>query len=146
MGYPFCGHSSKFTHAYLYSSFTAAVNKTTGPGLEYPVKAGQRTEWSYVRVAGVVTLRQRPSTAQALVFGSIEDEKGKANFITYRHLVEKFRQGSYRENFVWQPDRYSMTTVRHHHIEYKRSHIVAWRPYTIRRCRNPVLGMTGRRN
>ncbi|MDO5034679.1 MAG: error-prone DNA polymerase [Actinomycetaceae bacterium] len=44
-----------------------------------------------VRVAGVVTHRQRPHTAQGTVFLSLEDETGVANVVCGAKLWEKYR-------------------------------------------------------
>jgi error-prone DNA polymerase len=44
-----------------------------------------------VRLAGIVTVRQRPGTAKGTVFITIEDETGIANIIIWPALVETFR-------------------------------------------------------
>jgi error-prone DNA polymerase len=44
-----------------------------------------------VRVAGIVTVRQRPGTAKGTLFITIEDETGIANIIVWPAMVEKFR-------------------------------------------------------
>jgi len=44
-----------------------------------------------VRIAGIVTVRQRPGTAKGTVFITIEDETGIANIIVWPAMVEKFR-------------------------------------------------------
>ena len=44
-----------------------------------------------VRVAGLVTCRQRPSTAKGIVFVSLEDELGLANVVVYAKLFERQR-------------------------------------------------------
>lgn len=41
------------------------------------------------RVAGIVTCRQRPSTAKGVVFVTLEDETGYVNVVVWRDLVEK---------------------------------------------------------
>ncbi|MBI4212732.1 MAG: PHP domain-containing protein [Chloroflexi bacterium] len=46
---------------------------------------------SQVRVAGLVTCRQRPSTAKGVVFVSLEDEFGLANVVVYPKLFERQR-------------------------------------------------------
>jgi len=45
-----------------------------------------------VRVAGLVTHRQRPGTASGVMFMSIEDETGIANLIVWSTLQEKLRR------------------------------------------------------
>ena len=46
-----------------------------------------------VRVAGIVTLRQRPRTANGVAFISLEDETGTINIICWNNIYNKF----YRE-------------------------------------------------
>jgi len=45
-----------------------------------------------VRTAGLVTLRQRPSTASGVTFMSLEDEDGTTNVVVWRHLAERQRR------------------------------------------------------
>lgn len=45
-----------------------------------------------VRVAGLVTVRQRPGTAKGVVFITIEDETGFANLVVWEKIFDKFRK------------------------------------------------------
>ncbi|MBN1489417.1 MAG: DNA polymerase III subunit alpha [Phycisphaerae bacterium] len=45
----------------------------------------------FVRVAGLVLVRQRPSTAGGIVFATLEDETGVANLILRPRIYERFR-------------------------------------------------------
>ena len=45
-----------------------------------------------VRVAGIITCRQRPGTASGVVFVTLEDETGMSNIIVYAGLAEKQRR------------------------------------------------------
>ncbi len=45
-----------------------------------------------VRVAGIITCRQRPGTASGVVFVTLEDETGMSNVIVYAGLAEKQRR------------------------------------------------------
>lgn len=47
-----------------------------------------------VQVAGIVLIRQRPSTASGVVFITIEDETGAANLILYPKVYERFRRAA----------------------------------------------------
>ncbi|MBL8564241.1 MAG: error-prone DNA polymerase [Hyphomicrobiaceae bacterium] len=47
---------------------------------------------AFVRVAGVVLVRQRPGTAKGVVFMTIEDETGVANTVVWAKTLEKFRK------------------------------------------------------
>jgi error-prone DNA polymerase len=44
------------------------------------------------RTAGIVTCRQRPSTAKGVVFVTLEDETGYVNVVVWNDLVERQRQ------------------------------------------------------
>ncbi len=44
------------------------------------------------RTAGIVTCRQRPGTAQGVVFVTLEDETGHVNVVIWRDLVERQRR------------------------------------------------------
>lgn len=45
-----------------------------------------------VTVAGLVILRQRPGTANGVVFVTLEDETGVVNVIVWRKMYERFRR------------------------------------------------------
>ena len=45
-----------------------------------------------VRVAGLVTIRQRPATARGIVFATLEDETGVVNLVVRPAVVERFRR------------------------------------------------------
>ncbi len=44
----------------------------------------------YLRVAGLVILRQRPSTAKGITFVTIEDETGPANLVVKQNIWERY--------------------------------------------------------
>lgn len=46
----------------------------------------------YIKVAGVVTCRQRPGTASGVLFITLEDETGNMNIIVWKNTLEKFRK------------------------------------------------------
>ncbi len=47
---------------------------------------------SHITVAGLVLVRQRPSTASGIVFITLEDETGVANLIVRPNIYEKYRR------------------------------------------------------
>lgn len=47
-----------------------------------------RPHKTFVRVAGMVTMRQRPATASGVTFVTIEDEHGMVNVIVWRKIAE----------------------------------------------------------
>ena len=46
----------------------------------------------FVRVAGLVTGRQRPGSAAGVVFLTLEDETGSSNIVVWRRVQDNFRQ------------------------------------------------------
>ena len=52
---------------------------------------GQQPNDAVIRVAGLVTNRQRPMTASGVIFMTLEDETGYANIVIWPKLVEKQR-------------------------------------------------------
>ena len=50
-----------------------------------------RQSGSRVRVSGMVTIRQRPGSAQGVVFMTIEDETAIANIVVWPSMFERFR-------------------------------------------------------
>jgi error-prone DNA polymerase len=45
-----------------------------------------------VRVAGLITVRQRPGTAKGVLFVTIEDETGFANLVVWQSVFEEYRR------------------------------------------------------
>lgn len=71
-----------------------------------------------VRACGIVTMRQRPSTANGTMFVSLEDETGIVNVIVWGDLVESQREPLLKSKLlavqgVWQRDVASGGEVRH---------------------------------
>jgi error-prone DNA polymerase len=52
---------------------------------------GKWRQGSWINVAGLVLVRQRPATAQGIVFMTIEDETGIANLIVRPPIYQRFR-------------------------------------------------------
>ncbi len=46
----------------------------------------------FVRIAGIVTGRQRPGTASGVLFMTLEDETGNTNIVIWKDLQTRFRQ------------------------------------------------------
>ena len=45
-----------------------------------------------IKVAGLILIRQRPSSAKGTMFITIEDETSNANIIIWPHKIEYYRQ------------------------------------------------------
>ena len=60
-------------------------------GVRRAADLGQVKNGSRVRVAGIVTHRQRPETASGVVFISLEDETGVSNLIIWPKILEQQR-------------------------------------------------------
>ena len=52
----------------------------------------QMRQGQFVKVAGVVTCRQRPGTAAGVLFITLEDETGNMNIIVWKTTLEKFKK------------------------------------------------------
>ena len=52
----------------------------------------QPPEGARVTIAGLVLVRQRPGTANGVIFLTLEDETGVANVIVWRATYERFRR------------------------------------------------------
>jgi error-prone DNA polymerase len=63
----------------------------TAAGVSPCVEAIRSRDGSRLRLAGIVTVRQRPGTAKGTIFITIEDETGIANIIVWPALVQRFR-------------------------------------------------------
>ncbi len=58
----------------------------------------QMADGKFVRVAGLVLLRQRPSTAKGITFVTLEDETGSMNLVLKPEIWEKFYKTARRSN------------------------------------------------
>lgn len=54
----------------------------------------------HLRVAGLVILRQRPSTAKGITFVTLEDESGTANLVVKQHIWERYYKIA-RQSKAW---------------------------------------------
>ena len=53
-----------------------------------------------VYTAGLVTCRQRPSTAQGIVFLTLEDETGNTNIVIKPQVLQTYRQALLNSRFL----------------------------------------------
>ena len=63
-----------------------AARSVTESGRLADLRSGRR-----VTVAGLVLVRQRPGTAQGVIFATLEDETGVANIIVWPKVFERYR-------------------------------------------------------
>ncbi len=52
---------------------------------------GRYRHGQFVKIAGLVTCRQRPSSASGVVFLTLEDETGNANVVVWTSILERYR-------------------------------------------------------
>lgn len=82
----------------------------------------------WVKVAGLVLVRQRPGTASGVVFETIEDETGVANLILWSDVYERYRPAA-RHAGLLQADGYVQREGQVVHVLAKRlfdlSHLLA---------------------
>jgi error-prone DNA polymerase len=88
-----------------------------------------------VRACGIVTVRQRPGSAQGTMFITLEDETGPVNVIVWPALLERWREALLRSRLlavegVWQCTRAPGAGVPVRHL-------------VLQRCRD-LTGMLGR--
>ncbi|MDR6782363.1 error-prone DNA polymerase [Pedobacter africanus] len=58
-----------------------------------PIKAlDQQADGNFVKVSGLVLVRQRPGTATGVCFITIEDETGFANLVVFKKWFDKYRK------------------------------------------------------
>ena len=65
--------------------------KLAAAGARTCAQTAQLRDGTKLRIGGIVTVRQRPGTANGTVFITIEDETGIANIIVWPALVQTFR-------------------------------------------------------
>ncbi|HYE17285.1 MAG TPA: hypothetical protein VEA69_02515, partial [Tepidisphaeraceae bacterium] len=89
------------------------------------VLATENAKW--VKVAGLVLIRQRPGTASGIVFETLEDETGVINLIVKPDVFERYRQAA-RHASLLQCDGYVQRQGQVVHVMAKRlfdlSHLV----------------------
>ncbi|MBV9219861.1 MAG: error-prone DNA polymerase [Methylobacteriaceae bacterium] len=66
-------------------------NRLARKGILRSEELAQRATGERVTVAGLVLVRQRPGTAQGVIFMTIEDETGIANIIVWPKIFERLR-------------------------------------------------------
>lgn len=74
------------------------------------------------RACGIVTVRQRPGTANGTIFVSIEDETGAINVILWPHLIERQRREVLNAQLLgvygkWQCERETRHLVAQHLVD-----------------------------
>jgi error-prone DNA polymerase len=55
-------------------------------------KLKEKTNGAWVKVAGLITVRQRPGTAKGVLFVTIKDETGYANLVIWGKVFENFKR------------------------------------------------------
>lgn len=55
---------------------------------------------TFVRVAGLVLIRQRPGTAKGVCFVTIEDETGNANLVVFQNVFDAYRKDVLRAQLL----------------------------------------------
>lgn len=53
---------------------------------------GNAKDGDYVKVAGLILVRQRPGTASGICFITLEDETGQVNLVVFAKLFDKYRK------------------------------------------------------
>ena len=69
----------------------ALLREAVGAGVTWSGALGRAPSGSRVAVAGVVLVRQRPGTAQGVIFLTLEDMEGVVNVVVWKRVFERFR-------------------------------------------------------
>jgi error-prone DNA polymerase len=81
----------------------------------------QRRQGTWVKVAGLVLIRQRPGTAAGIVFETIEDETGIVNLIIKPDIFDRYRPAARHAQMV-AADGYVQRQGQVIHVMVKRMH------------------------
>ena len=78
-----------------------------------------------MRTTGIVTVRQRPGTANGTIFVSLEDETGVINVIVWSHVIEAQRRPLLSASLltvhgVWQKQGEVRNVVAQHLFDHSR--------------------------
>jgi error-prone DNA polymerase len=69
-------------------------------GVLSAIEARDHNKNDIVSVAGAVIIRQRPMTANNVVFLTLEDETGFANFVVLPDMFERYREAITQNDFL----------------------------------------------
>jgi len=78
------GHPMEFLRSLFAAERVVTCSKVS--------QSDQRASGRWLRCAGVVLVRQRPGSANGVIFMTIEDETGIANIVVWPAIMEKFRK------------------------------------------------------
>ena len=67
-------------------------DRFTGMRPKTAVEVNRARNRQPVRAAGIVTCRQRPSTASGVTFVTLEDETGSVNVVVWRSTADRYRR------------------------------------------------------
>lgn len=86
----------------------------------------------YVRVAGLVLVRQRPGTAGGICFMTIEDETGFANCVIFANLFDEFRKPILQSRLIMVEG--------HVQVEGAVIHVIAYRLFNLTNLLGDLTG------
>ncbi|WP_424814026.1 error-prone DNA polymerase [Roseococcus sp. YIM B11640] len=75
---------------------------------------GRARDHAWLRVAGLVLVRQHPGSAKGVIFFTIEDEHGVANLVLFRHVSRKYRAEVVSSRLVIAEGRLERAEKGHH--------------------------------
>jgi error-prone DNA polymerase len=79
---------------------------------------------AWIRLPGLVLIRQRPGTAKGVVFVTVEDEHGQANIVVYAQIGERDRAALVGARLLVVEGRVERRTE---HTEVPITHVIARR-------------------
>jgi len=87
-----------------------------------------------VKVAGLITIRQRPGTAKGIVFITIKDETGFSNLVVWEKIFEKYRKEILQAKLFMVEGKLQ--------IEGDVIHVVATRCFNLNKMLNALTAVT----
>lgn len=105
--------------------------KLTRLGVRYNDALGALADGERVRIAGLVTHRQRPDTASGVLFVSLEDESGISNVIVWSNTQDAYRQAVFGARLMVVDG----TLQSAHHVIHIVAHTVQDYSHWLRRLR-----------
>jgi len=97
-------------------------------------KLKEMKDGDHVKVAGLITIRQRPGTAKGIVFITIKDETGFSNLVVWEKIFEKYRKEILQAKLFMVEGKLQ--------IEGDVIHVVATRCFNLNKMLNNLTAIT----
>ncbi|WP_375586311.1 error-prone DNA polymerase [Cyclobacterium xiamenense] len=99
---------------------------------------GKMKDGAFVKVCGLITVRQRPGTAKGVLFITVEDETGFANLVVWAKTFEKYRSIILQSKLLMVSGKLQ--------VEGEVIHVVVRACYNLNKLLQPRAGEENRRS